>query len=233
MIASHYILIIITGRALAASNVTPPVAIAPSDASRKRSAAEIQDEESIASGGGVEDELCLPHVVVPWTDSKMEERISIVICMLGGCYHWKVSVEDNKRVLVIRINMPKTLTAKAMAKADQHNNEKDAALREQAIKVALAERKANAKALVWLTMKIELPKEVLQQPREFWMVELPGKKEDLGEEFEGCPYKHYDRYLCVELDVPNKKFAVKRAKKTKFFTDEDDIASLDESEEET
>ena len=79
-------------------------------------------------------------------------------------------------------------------------------------------------------MVIPMPEPVEAGHPTIRFVEAPADTSLLGDQYRNCPVRVFDRFLCVDLKLPSKGFAVKKAPTTTILCAEDLEETDDESE---
>ena len=70
-------------------------------------------------------------------------------------------------------------------------------------------------------MRIHLPEAVVEEDPEISFIEKKAVMAHLGEHYDNCESKIFDRFMVIDLKTPHKKYAVKKARKTLFFEDDE------------
>ena len=115
-----------------------------------------------------------------------------------------------------RFAWPPTLTHKAVSAV--YPNDSNKPLQEFAMKQTLATMKDNQKSLIWSKMTIPMPVPVVPGHPTIRFVEAPADTPLLGQQYKNFPVRLFDRFICVDLSLPSKVFAVKKQPTPKILS---------------
>ena len=152
----------------------------------------------------------LPYYITRWQTQDMEDKLTVVVWLLAGAYYWSWTQLATKSV--VKFAWPPTLTHKAVSAV--YPNDSNKPLREFAMKQTLATMKDNQKSLIWSKMTIPMPVPVVLGHPTICFVEAPTDTLLLGQQYKNFPVCLFDRFICVDLSISSKVFAVKKTTHT-------------------